>query len=169
VFRNRARNLLVALSIVAAVGSSLAGSPAASAAPVPAPAAVSNVQLDASQTSGHWTMDFNKMTITPHAISHQPNRQTVYGLKVKAEKGDLQDVMIWHTSHYKNIINDTGAGFAITQVTHVNHLPENSHVIVVVECNPPAGKYCDFAHAAAMSPNILGSPAGIHTEDGKKS
>ena len=167
-YRNRARSVVLALSIFAAVGGLLPGSQAA-AAPIPAPAAVSDVQLDASQTSGNWTMGWNTLTITPQGISHQPNRRTVYTFKFKATKGNLYDISPTLMSHYKTIAGDADAGFSAVQTPPpIAFLAEGSHIFVFVECIPPAGKYCDFAYVTVTSPSLISGASGVHPDDGKK-
>jgi hypothetical protein len=169
VFRHHARKLVLALALLAVATSLVPGSHVASAAPIPASAVVSDVQMDTSQTSGNWTMDFNKMVITPMNVVHQPNRQVIYYFKVKAEKGNLSDITIWLTSHYRNIAGNGDAGFSDNKVVHVDQLNEGAYTIVTVTCTPPAGKYCHFAYATGTSPNLLGGASAVNPILGKLS
>jgi hypothetical protein len=155
-FRTRARNVALALSLLSVVATSLApGSQVAAAAALPSDASVTETQADTSVrvlgTPRPRVVFFPKELAVHEIFMHQTGPVNSYLFHVQAVHGTLHNVTVTIGSQYSRN-SDGGFHSASTlQVQNLGTIISPSYVQVPFTCSPPSGTYCENVGVSVTS------------------
>jgi hypothetical protein len=154
-FGIRARNVALALSLLAAVATSLApGSPIAAAAALPADVSMTETQADTSVrvlgTPRPRIVFFPKELAVHEIFRHQTGPVNSYLFHVQAVHGTLHHVTATTGSQYTSV-NGGPNKTSPLQVVDLGTIIAPSYGQVQFTCNPPIGYYCENVGVSVTS------------------